>query len=125
MNTIPQELKTRWLEALRSGKFKQGFGQLEDEVGFCCLGVLQVVVDGKVEREDGDNALALPSPEWCRRHRFSLDANSIPVTDPELPSLGKVVNNPYRFVTCAHANDSMRLTFTQIADAIEVDFEGV
>ncbi len=35
------ELKQKWLDALRSGKYKQGEGQLrnvQDE--FCCLGVL-------------------------------------------------------------------------------------
>lgn len=35
------EVKAAWIEALRSGKYKQGLGQLrnhDDE--FCCLGVL-------------------------------------------------------------------------------------
>lgn len=41
-----QEIKARWLTALRSGEYEQGDGQLHyDEVGeekpqFCCLGVL-------------------------------------------------------------------------------------
>ncbi len=34
-------IKKTWLKALRSGKYKQGKGQLrEDETHFCCLGVL-------------------------------------------------------------------------------------
>lgn len=39
-----QEWKTKWVEALRSGKYKQGKMQLrvvlpDGEPGFCCLGV--------------------------------------------------------------------------------------
>jgi|688.fasta_scaffold08051_1 hypothetical protein len=35
------ELKAKWLEALRSGWYKQGQGRLRDENNqFCCLGVL-------------------------------------------------------------------------------------
>lgn len=38
------EVKAKWLEALRSGKYKQGVGSLkqlhEDEIKHCCLGVL-------------------------------------------------------------------------------------
>lgn len=34
------ELKTKWLEALRSGKYKQGRGRLRQGDEFCCLGVL-------------------------------------------------------------------------------------
>lgn len=40
-----RELKTKWLEALRSGKYKQGRSALrtiQDE--FCCLGVLCDIV---------------------------------------------------------------------------------
>lgn len=34
------ELKKKWIEALRSGKYKQTKGVLRNESGFCCLGVL-------------------------------------------------------------------------------------
>jgi hypothetical protein len=42
---LSKSLKARWVKALRSGKFKQGYKQLvtEDEDGelsHCCLGVL-------------------------------------------------------------------------------------
>lgn len=42
-----KELLTRWVEALRSGEYKQGTGLLCDrdiessDVKYCCLGVLQ------------------------------------------------------------------------------------
>lgn len=35
------ELKRKWVEALRSGEYKQGRGELlNDEGAYCCLGVL-------------------------------------------------------------------------------------
>lgn len=34
------ELKAKWVAALRSGKYQQTTGQLRNEKGFCCLGVL-------------------------------------------------------------------------------------
>lgn len=41
------EMKKRWVEALRSGKYKQGKGCLHDEVHdtYCCLGVLNEIED--------------------------------------------------------------------------------
>ena len=34
------ELKAKWLEALRSGRFPQAAGRLKSDQGYCCLGVL-------------------------------------------------------------------------------------
>jgi hypothetical protein len=36
------EIKTKWLQALRSGEYKQGIGALHNVAGnsYCCLGVL-------------------------------------------------------------------------------------
>lgn len=35
-----KEIKQRWVEALRSGKYKQGKAALRRKDRFCCLGVL-------------------------------------------------------------------------------------
>lgn len=35
-----EEIKTKWIAALRSGKYKQGEGCLRNGNSFCCLGVL-------------------------------------------------------------------------------------
>lgn len=41
---MKKEIAEKWTKALRSGKYKQGTGELRayitDEVQFCCLGVL-------------------------------------------------------------------------------------
>lgn len=38
------ELKSKWVAALRSGKYKQTQTVLRDDLGFCCLGVLCDVI---------------------------------------------------------------------------------
>jgi len=57
-----QQMKTEWLEALRSGKYPQVQGTLkgitgDGEEGYCCLGVFCSVVLGEEPElcvEDGD-----------------------------------------------------------------------
>lgn len=40
------EIKAKWLEALRSGNYKQGTGRLRKaDNSYCCLGVLCDVID--------------------------------------------------------------------------------
>jgi hypothetical protein len=40
---VDQAIKAKWVEALRSGKYQQGTGQLRGYNSDCCLGVLAVV----------------------------------------------------------------------------------
>lgn len=51
---MKQELKDKWIAALRSGEYQQGRAQLYDEAtgAFCCLGVLCKVADIAIS-EDG------------------------------------------------------------------------
>lgn len=37
--------RVKWIEALRSGKYKQGKGQLKQDDRYCCLGVLQEITN--------------------------------------------------------------------------------
>jgi len=37
---LTKKLKKQWVSALRSGKYKQGMGQLCEDRRYCCLGVL-------------------------------------------------------------------------------------
>jgi len=50
MKTLTKKLKVKWIKALRSGKYKQGEGELEKEGRYCCLGVLQAV-EPEIESE--------------------------------------------------------------------------
>lgn len=60
MSKMNPEVKRQWVEALRSGKYKQGRGRLATPEGYyCCLGVLceispvKGVVDGYGVYYDG------------------------------------------------------------------------
>jgi fatty acid-binding protein DegV len=37
---MDKDIKAKWLEALRSGRYRQGEGALRVDDKFCCLGVL-------------------------------------------------------------------------------------
>jgi hypothetical protein len=68
MGKMNQELKNKWIEALRSGKYKQGRNYLRMGDSFCCLGVLCDVDDPSKWRANhfvsarmyGDNLSCLP-----------------------------------------------------------------
>ena len=40
-----KEVKAKWIEALESGKYKQGQEQLRNRDKYCCLGVLCDIID--------------------------------------------------------------------------------
>lgn len=55
-NKLPVEFKEKWLNALRSGTFRQGKGflcQISDQPGvsakFCCLGVAELISGATME----------------------------------------------------------------------------
>lgn len=52
---MKKEIKKRWLEALRSGKYEQGKAYLNKDGKLCCLGVLCELAaeEGVVERYEG------------------------------------------------------------------------
>lgn len=53
MTKMDQEFKARWVAALRSGEYKQGYGRMRTGNRFCCLGVVCDLVDPS-RWEEGD-----------------------------------------------------------------------
>ena len=59
MEHLTDEQMTKWIEALRSGFYEQGIGDLKDRSGrYCCLGVLAEINEwrgefGKLMYPDG------------------------------------------------------------------------
>jgi hypothetical protein len=98
-----------WIKALRSGKFKQTRETLQDNEGYCCLGVACEVLIPEHEkvRRVGDNSLsgALPSaqpgaPGWLKVISFDI---------------AKHTDN----IELAEINDTEGLSFDEIADILE------
>ncbi len=50
---MTQELKDKWVAALRSGKYQQGTIHLQHDNRFCCLGVLCEVAEVPCEVVNG------------------------------------------------------------------------
>ena len=72
MSKLNRELMEKWVAALRSGEYKQHRGALrsheDDDVGFCCLGVLRNIEPGierlKAEFTDDDEELLDENSLW-------------------------------------------------------------
>ena len=127
---MKQEIKERWVEALRSGKYEQGTGTLTTGSGrYCCLGVLcdLAVADGAIEPptlveagDDGDRLAYRNETEHLPRAVqlwAGLDQDSPEVHDPDEDYWKELVG----------LNDDVGLTFHEIADLIEAqdrDWEG-
>ena len=122
-----QDIKQRWIDALRSGQYKQGIGFLRNaQDQFCCLGVLcdlYVKENAKPGSDDDweegseynayDYCLygvlgALPEAvmQWA-----GVDSMNPLARYPNLPN--------HRFTTLAALNDSQQVTFDDIAAVIE------
>ena len=107
---MPKAMLDAWLSALLSGEYKQAFGRMEHNGGYCCLGVLQHCVDGDVERFGQGPALAVPTKEWLEKNAVTfLDSKGHWDDAPHLPKLAQAATK---------ANDC-DTPFTAIADAIE------
>ncbi len=111
-----QEIKQKWVEALRSGEYKQGKGQLRDKDSFCCLGVLCDIH----HKESGEG-------RWFAEEYESGGTSSVAILPPPvmrwagLPDTGGVWGNPaIGGETCVYFNDT-GTPFDRIADMIEAD----
>lgn len=113
-----EEIKKKWVEALRSGKYKQGEGYLRSaDDKFCCLGVLCDIV----------------SPEgWAKclsgRYNHGVNGITLPGKVSEATGVtsqgGIAVPVAYGGTTChflIELNDA-GATFEEIADVIEEQF---
>lgn len=104
---MDQKIKQQWVEALRSGRYRQGKGSLRAEGAYCCLGVLCDVVGEVPIDEDED---------------FGYD-KSLPINVAEMVGLGDVldpivtVDDGYNTHLSSLNDDG--LPFTKIADLIE------
>lgn len=104
-----EKIKKKWVDALRSGKYKQGREQLRDGDKFCCLGVLCEVLRIPYRPRD---------PYLPPRAR---DLAGLKQKDPLVQLRGRAL------MAISNLNDGndvltpplRRRTFEQIADVIE------
>jgi hypothetical protein len=131
------DIKQKWISALRSGKYKQTKKVLNDGTGMCCLGVLcdlyiQEGGDLKWEFKKPTQALYGPIPSGCENMEVGhIEGGYMILPKPveiwaelgtrnPIPAFEVVVSagNSAGKRSLAEFNDS-GLTFPQIADVIE------
>ena len=126
---MPKESLRLWLEALRSGKYKQGKSRLLTHNGsMCCLGVMEHCLTGEVEhRTVGDGlfvAHSLPTLGWLRKHSIEFAGYEIATGKPGELGEREAPFLPTLNLSAFSANDNGGFNFHQIADAIEACAEG-
>lgn len=103
-----------WLAALRYGGHRQAIGQLSDDTGFCCLGVLSKVQGRLRSGNDGNgigNTAVLAPSNPCAQ---ALSRSGILPSESILTVDGALLD----IVELSAMNDS-GLSFIEIANVIE------
>lgn len=106
----------KWDAALRSGKYLQGTGCLRYENAFCCLGVLQMCLDGAIQDNKGVLDSQLPSLQWLSAHDIAFD--SLDHASGDAINRAPAIDIRGEVDTAAMHNDDGKC-FHDIADAIK------
>ena len=109
-----KEVKSKWIEALRSQEYNQSFDRLRDKNGYCCLGVLCDIH----AKETGNEWVDMVKPIPCGKYYLGHVSN-LPKEVIKWAGLEK--QNPMLTVdmSASSCNDSHEYTFNQIADLIQ------
>lgn len=111
--SMDPNIKRLWIEALRSGKYRQGRGFLHSlNEEYCCLGVLCALAEERGVSKRSD-AIVLGGSVYAYDGRNS----TLPSAVRQWAGLDR--ENPLAGVTLIYANDTLREDFNQIADRIE------
>ena len=111
---MKEDIAKRWVEALRSGEYKQGRNQLRKGDAFCCLGVLcdlHAKENGDSWKSEGETGIymhaveELPGDVWAWAGLYSSDGSFRSETD-------------YK-ICLVELNDSGYHSFNQLANIIE------
>ena len=128
-NIMPKELKDKWVAALRSGEYTQTTGIMQTPEGFCVLGVLQIVADGKVQTdscEQGEMFAFLPTVEWLKNHGISFIYNGHYNCTPIVSFMEKdQKGNEFAHVSSITVLNDQKYDFNKLADIIEAQIQGV
>lgn len=122
---LKPEVKTLWIEALRSGKYQQGIGALQNEEGkFCCLGVLCDLhmknVSTKEKWEPDTTGSRFKNKTYYRARSYlppQVNDWALDKDPEEIGTIRLVFDNSFRGLDSL--NDYYKLSFQEISDLIE------
>lgn len=110
-----EEIKAKWVAALRSGEYKQGIGRLrydtDDGTSYCCLGVLCDLAE-----KEGITRLHLGEEESYAH--YDDDADLLPPSVMRWAGLDDS-DTEIRGYELTYYNDESQFSFNEIADLIE------
>lgn len=108
---IELPLINKWVESLRSGRFKKSKGFLFDGKGFCCLGVLCI--------SEGCDRIDIENQKILDRSMRNLIFGSVGLFPRNCSVTSMTGGENIEHYSLAALNDNSELTFSQIADVIE------
>lgn len=111
---MKKELAMKWIEALRSGNYKQGKQFLNKNEKYCCLGVL-CEIEGLLKRTDvmSGATVYFSDDRWLTKALASYPGKNLRSSQGIILSMG---------TTLATLNDTGR-KFAEIANIIEKHWE--
>ena len=107
LKMMNEDMKKRWVEALRSGEYEQTRERLRGDDRHCCLGVLCDLVDPN---------------RWEGEHWGETEVGDLPDEVMEavgLSSPDPIVKTDSGEFCLTMCNDEKEMSFEEIADAIE------
>jgi hypothetical protein len=125
---VKPEIKKLWIDALRSGKYKQSFGELFGNGCHCALGVLvEVAIEQgtPVKRSPGGYVDTIAGQACMEPENVGLTPNVVafagmsncPAVVTKLNPLIGVPQERRDYITTLNDND--KLTFEKLADLLE------
>jgi hypothetical protein len=119
-----QSIKRRWVEALRSGKYKQGYNVLRNrDDTLCCLGVLcEIAVEDGIIGDavfDGDKDAGYGEYLYGKEEAVTSPPSTVNQWANILDDFYEVHDEEGNEKQLANLNDSGSYTFKMIADLIE------
>lgn len=117
---MKKEVADLWIEALRSGKYRQGIGNLNYKNQFCCLGVLcEVAIANGLNVE-------VELPENTSMMKYDGAKTILPSTVQQWAGMrtdGGRRDLENKIPSLWELNDNLGYTFNAIANVIESEWE--
>ena len=116
----------KWVEALRSGKYSQCEGTLQNVEGYCCLGVACDVYEKEAEVKLPRNKHGFYELDTLSGG-FKVVRDWLGLVDSEggMPPFKGQKDQRYIYTTLTKLNDHARMSFNEIADVIESREKGI
>lgn len=116
-----EDIKNKWVRALRSGEYRQTKTKLKNQNGYCCLGVLCELYS----KETKNAAFSSQPVYWCAdgTHEILDEVSLLPVPIIQWAEMKSSDGNLPQMNSLAYQNDYAGSNFEEIADYIEKYWE--